>query len=928
MKNLTLLIFSLLFCFHLEAQIKPWSFYFNPVTNIEFNQPLGDLVERANSLSTLTANEFIEFDYSGEVLNRFQLSTAVSDGKVNYFYLDELVDSDQEYILAAHRGGETGNIYLYTYFKDGTPASQGIELTDNISNDHEKTPAGVKANDGTYFFFGQDNIYHVQVTDPYSITILSDVPNTGGAVASAINTDDGFLTVSTTGTITKYDDNLTLLWSSDIGYPLTDIALMNDGYISSGNDDVFAKISKISFTGNQSWEQTFDSLEVNGITVTSDQEILLTGKFFGLEYFLIKTNSAGDELWRQIHPQSPGINVMESRYSGIWHQGLRSPLFGSISYLDEDGNTGPPNLNQQVVRLLDVNNIATTASPHGMLFNNESYNALYRYPKDSLTSTMFMGGLWIGGYDQNNNLLTSLAQYQPESYKPGPHNSNNHEYWDRIWEISQKMIYDVTTDMADGVQDAPIPLDMLQWPGQGNPNIVINGLPFEIDTYIAPFEDVNNDGIYNVYDGDYPTIKGDEMLWWIMNDSLEFSTSPLGIEIVGNLYAFACDDEIINNTTFLELNITNKSNNTYTDTKVGMFSDFDMGCYLDDYFGSLPEMNTYYSYNATAVDEQACPGGVHSFPNETPVQSVTFLNYDFTSFMPIFGFNAPNPATTQPVTEEQVYGYMNNTWLDGIPLSSGGVGYDPGNSSFTNFAFPDSPSDNNGWSMCSESLQPGDVRSIATGETFTFEPGQTFSFHLGMLTHEGINNPPCFDVNQIEGNLTSLQEIYDNYVTTGELIGLGLDLGPDLIYNPGDMYTLDAGPGGTAYLWSTGETSQSITVDMPGTYSVTVTSSIGCNQTDEINIDTPISTKELNATALKIYPNPSAGLINIQLGDEVPQELKLYNSIGQQVQNINTKTFVANGISSVDLSKHTTGIYFLACRYADGKRSVQQVVLE
>ncbi|MGI4875299.1 MAG: CARDB domain-containing protein [Janthinobacterium lividum] len=49
--------------------------------------------------------------------------------------------------------------------------------------------------------------------------------------------------------------------------------------------------------------------------------------------------------------------------------------------------------------------------------------------------------------------------------------------------------------------------------------------------------------------------------------------------------------------------------------------------------------------------------------------------------------------------------------------------------------------------------------------------------------------------------------------------------------------TLDAGPGGTTYLWSTGATSQTITVTMPGQYSVTVDN--GCPKTDQTYVLLP-----------------------------------------------------------------------------------------
>ncbi len=59
---------------------------------------------------------------------------------------------------------------------------------------------------------------------------------------------------------------------------------------------------------------------------------------------------------------------------------------------------------------------------------------------------------------------------------------------------------------------------------------------------------------------------------------------------------------------------------------------------------------------------------------------------------------------------------------------------------------------------------------------------------------------------------------------------------------PGESYTFDAGPGFSSYLWNTGSTSQSITVNEEGVYSVTVTNEAECSTTEEAElfIDQPV----------------------------------------------------------------------------------------
>lgn len=58
----------------------------------------------------------------------------------------------------------------------------------------------------------------------------------------------------------------------------------------------------------------------------------------------------------------------------------------------------------------------------------------------------------------------------------------------------------------------------------------------------------------------------------------------------------------------------------------------------------------------------------------------------------------------------------------------------------------------------------------------------------------------------------------------------------DFGFCKGKTVTLDAGTGFATYLWSTGATTQTITVSTPGTYSVTVSNIFGCNNTDSIQL--------------------------------------------------------------------------------------------
>ena len=64
--------------------------------------------------------------------------------------------------------------------------------------------------------------------------------------------------------------------------------------------------------------------------------------------------------------------------------------------------------------------------------------------------------------------------------------------------------------------------------------------------------------------------------------------------------------------------------------------------------------------------------------------------------------------------------------------------------------------------------------------------------------------------------------------------GTPLDLGPDQSLTCSPSVTIDAGGSYTSYLWSTAETSSSISVSTPGVYSVVVEDGAGCNDADTI----------------------------------------------------------------------------------------------
>lgn len=145
-----------------------------------------------------------------------------------------------------------------------------------------------------------------------------------------------------------------------------------------------------------------------------------------------------------------------------------------------------------------------------------------------------------------------------------------------------------------------------------------------------------------------------------------------------------------------------------------------------------------------------------------------------------------------------------------------------------------------------------------------------------------------------------------------------VDLGEDINVIPGELYTLIAQSNVLvqSYEWSTGDTTDQITINMPGTYSVTIYDSNGCSATDDIVAFLFSRTAEQNGNALfEIMPNPTSGKAWLKFSETVlpPFELEIYDLNGHLVKRHQVKG--ASGQSlSIDLTDYAAGVYIIHLR--------------
>jgi hypothetical protein len=380
--------------------------------------------------------------------------------------------------------------------------------------------------------------------------------------------------------------------------------------------------------------------------------------------------------------------------------------------------------------ILNVNNVSAPILNAGSLWFGPTGD--YIAPKGGDVGALFSGGLWIGGLDPNGALHMAAATYRQNGndYTVGPINYSGSYNFDTVW-----VMYKSTIDSFNaGLFNGNIPHSIKYWPAQGNPNLP--GLP---NQSLAPFVDVNGNGIYNPANGDYPAIKGDEATWEVFNDGCSPHTEttgslPLDIEV--HLMAYAFDSSgCLNNTTFYQYEITSYGATVYDSTYIGIFADPDLGCYDDDYSGCVPALNMGVCYNGEDTDGPCFPNyGAH--PPLLGIQMIDLpLNQNGDTVpMSDFMYYINNfSGTGNPVGGSEYYNYLTGSWANNTPLTFGGNGY--GGSMPCHYVYPSDPTDTSksAWSECSAKQPYGDVRFVMSFGPIKLQPGSVTKYTFDVL---------------------------------------------------------------------------------------------------------------------------------------------------------------------------------------------------
>ncbi len=144
-----------------------------------------------------------------------------------------------------------------------------------------------------------------------------------------------------------------------------------------------------------------------------------------------------------------------------------------------------------------------------------------------------------------------------------------------------------------------------------------------------------------------------------------------------------------------------------------------------------------------------------------------------------------------------------------------------------------------------------------------------------------------------------------------------VSLGPDVKIDSVSSVTLDAGSGYGGYLWSTGDTSQTLTVNGNGMatgvypYSIMVTDSGVCPGYDTVlvYVNTWVGLQEANPEqSWEVFPNPAKERLTLRLNSKnIGATIQLFDLQGKLIM----EKIISNTTENLDLSKISSGSYIL-----------------
>ena len=235
---------------------------------------------------------------------------------------------------------------------------------------------------------------------------------------------------------------------------------------------------------------------------------------------------------------------------------------------------------------IDINNISMVVKNTGSFaYDTQNGAPGLEFPKGSGHTVVFAAGLWLGVV-VDGAVRVSVAEYS-DDFKPGaaaggtPENSANPAL--KVYKLNR--VYSNGAGGIDAVaRDAALADYLAGAVPRGAPPVIVLG------------------------DGSL-SITGDQMLWSVYNDFSKGSSHngassalPLGVEVQQTAWAY--DHSVpLGNAVFMRFRIINRGSLTLSNMHVALWSDPDLGGFVDDLVGCVSSQGLGYCYNATNADQ-------------------------------------------------------------------------------------------------------------------------------------------------------------------------------------------------------------------------------------------------------------------------------------------------------------------------------------
>ena len=316
---------------------------------------------------------------------------------------------------------------------------------------------------------------------------------------------------------------------------------------------------------------------------------------------------------------------------------------------------------------MDINNVRARLLTGGDVWwdlQNGRYVVPKVEPGEPAVSSIFAGGVWIGGEDPAGNLKIAASTYRSGGavdYFSGPLDPETGltdlpicNDWDRFFTVNGEelakaiQIYDQSLiDPSSPLECDSIPENVRFWPGKDNPYFQ-EKFPFALPQgqNLGSYWDEDLSGDYDPCMGDFPIIdiRGcepgsrkeavelvpDQMIFWIYNDAGGEHRLTRGekiqMEVQVQAFAYATNDEV-NDMTFQRYKLLNRADEDIRNCYFAMWVDPDLGCFSDDFVGCDVERSLAYTYNEDLLDgTSGCDcGEVNTYCDRVPILGTDYF---------------------------------------------------------------------------------------------------------------------------------------------------------------------------------------------------------------------------------------------------------------------------------------------------------------